>query len=896
VNKLRSIWKRIRSIWRRCEAKREIDEELRFHLEQRTAENLAAGMVPAEAASEARKKFGNWQSVREECRAARGASFGDTLLQDVGFGLRMLAKSPGFTAVAVVSLALGIGANTAIFSLINGLLLRSLPVRNPHELRVINWTGQKTELSNFTGNMKKRAGGATSCGSFPYPAYRDFRDRAQGFSDVFAFCSLYNCTLVAKQGAVTLEGMMVSGNFFRGYGTTAFLGRTLLPEDEAPGSPAVAVITYRVWERQFGMDPQVIGEAVTLNKSAFTVVGVLPRDHVGPLTGDMAGFYAPMSAQPQLLPGYPLDSPSHWWVQVMGRLAPNADEAQARAALEVQFLQVLNNSNARIQSPGILVEDGRRGPMMEKLAAPALALQSVVALVLLVACVNLASLLLARGAVRRHEMAVRALMGAGRGRLIRQLLTESLMLALLGAGAGFLFATWAKAGLLGLLQQFDSSFHVDARTDFNVLLFTVAATALTALLCGALPALRASRVDPARELQGGRSALAPRLRLSRALVVGQIALSLLLVTGAGLLVRTLINLRQVNPGFAAENLLLFRLDAAQAGYQGQRLLNFYDDVRQSVAAIPGVHSVAMSHLALLGQRSLQSHFTIPGRAAGTENGLQAHVLSISDGYFSTMGIALLRGRDFNTSDTGQSLRAVVVNETFARTLLPGVEAIGRSIRCGNTDYEIVGVCCDAKYDSLRNEMPPTVYNPCRQDPPGAMVFDVRTVLPPQSLVPAVHKIVETLDPTIPLAEVTTQAELLERSLMAERLFTRLCVSLAGLALVLCCIGVHGLMAYNVARRTHEFGVRLALGATPARIARPIVREALLLAGTGLVVGVPMALGLGRVVRSVLYNVAPYDPLTLLCGVFVLLAVAALAAWLPARRAAKTEPMIALRCE
>ncbi|MCL5278873.1 MAG: ABC transporter permease, partial [Planctomycetes bacterium] len=530
-----------------------------------------------------------------------------TLWQDLRYGLRMLIKSPGFTTVAVLSLALGIGANTAIFSLLNAVLLKSLPVRDPQQLRLILWMGRDARFDSCMNFGSRRlSGGGEVAGSFPYPIYRDFRARGAGFAELFAFFPLSGCTALTAAGATNSDGLMVSGNFFQGYGAQTLLGRTLLPEDDRPEAPPAAVITYRCWERQFGLDPHALGQTVLLNKISFTVVGILPQRYVGPMPGDSADFYVPMSAQPQLQPDNPLDSYNHWWVQLMGRLAPGADARQARASLEGIFLQALTapGSTSKMDQPGILLEDGSRGLLLirQRLAQPGYVLMVAVGLVLLIACANLAGLLLARGAVRQHEYGVRGALGAGRWRLIRQSLTESLLLALAGGAFGLFFAWVGKAAILGLLSGLLDSVHfrLDASSDTLVLAFTFGVSLTTVLFFGLLPALRSAWVDPVvgirdRALQG-----TPHLRLGQGFVTLQVGLSLLLVVAAGLFVRTIANLSRVDPGFHTENLLLFQLDAGQAGYKDQQLTDFYDNLSRSLAAIPGVRAVGFSREVPLG--------------------------------------------------------------------------------------------------------------------------------------------------------------------------------------------------------------------------------------------------------------------------------------------------------
>ena len=824
-----------------------------------------------------------------------------TSWQDVRYGFRMLVKSPGFTAVAVLSLALGIGANTAIFSLLNAVLLKSLPVRNPHELRVVNWVGRNPSLSNFTGSgMRTISAGGQVAGSFPYATYRDFRDRGVGFAEVFAFSPLFGCTALTPAGATNSDGLMVSGNFFQGYGAQTLIGRPLTPEDDRSGAEPVAVITYRWWERQFGLDPHALGQTVFLNKVGFTIVGILPQRYVGPTPGDSTDFYVPMSAQPQLQPGYPLDSYNHWWVEIMARLAPGADERQARASLEGIFIQALTAPGAttKMDQPGILLEDGSRGPMMarQRMAQPMYVLMAAVGLVLLIACANLASLLLARGAARQHEYAVRGAIGAGRWRLVRQSLTESLLLALAGGALGLVFAEVGKAAILSMLSGFLGYFHLDTSSDARVLAFTFGVSLATVLLFGLLPALRSAWVNPVAGIKDRTMIGAPRLRLGKVLVTVQVGLSLLLVVGAGLFVRTFANLSRVDPGFNTENLLLFQLNAGQAGYKNEQLTDFYNSLSRSLAVIPGVHAVGSSSLVPLGGGMSSSGISIPGRPTKPDEHLQADQMIVNESFFATLGIPLLQGRSFEPSDTADSPHVAVVNECFIRSFFPNEYAVGRIFKHGSMDVQIVGICGNAKYWDIRHEVPPIMYLPYPQWREKRMCFEVRSVLPPASIVPAVRKTVAALDRNIPLTDVRTQTEQIGRQLTMERLFAALCSFVAALALLLSCIGLYGLMAYNVARRRSEIGIRMALGARPQDVAWPVVRGALLMAGIGVVFGGVGALALVQLIKSQLYGVAPHDPATLLGAAALLLTVAALAAWLPARRAAKIDPMVALRCE
>jgi predicted permease len=823
-----------------------------------------------------------------------------TLINDIKYSFRQLHKSPGFTAVAIISLALGIGVNTAIFSLLNAVWMKSLPVENPHELRIVNWSGQNWSLSNWTGMTRKCPNGAALVGSFPYPMYRDIKEQVEGCSDVFAFYDLMDLTTVGPAGAATTVGMMVSGDFFNGYGAQALIGRTLQPSDESSGAEPVAVITYRWWEKEYNLDPQVLGQIIMVNKHPFTIVGVMPRSYCGPQIGDMANIYVPMSSQPLLNPGHPLDARDHWWANIMVRIKPGANESQIQAAVEVLFLQILSapEQKSHMDNPHIVLEDGSRGilAIRHKIAQGLILLMVAVGLVLLIACANLAGLLLARGAARQQELTIRAAMGAGRWRLIRQLLTESLVLSLTGAGLGLLISVWIKAAVLGFIPTIFDSFHINVSIDMRVLSFTLCAAILTTLLFGMLPSLRVTRINLCSNLKSQRSLGIPGLRLGKVLVAAQVSLSVLLLVGTGLLMQTMINLYRTNLGFNTDKMLVFRLNPSQAGYQDASSVRFYDQVEAEIAGLPRVKSVALSSKSLLGGWIASNAFSIPGHIKPENQNMQADILNISEAFFQTMGIPLLRGRNFKRTDTPSQPRVVIINEAFVRKYFPKEDPLGQTIRMGNTDYQIVGLCGDAKYNKVQREIEPTMYFSHRQANPESMFFEIRTADDPLILVSAVRKIVAGLDRTIPLEYVSTQSQLFKESIAPERIFTYLCSSLALLGILLSFTGLYGLLAYMITCRTGEIGVRMALGARPKDVAWPVIRNALWLAGFGLIVGIPFALGFVRILRSILFGVNPHDPITIVASIFLILSVAALAAWIPARRAAKIDPMKALRYE
>ena len=826
------------------------------------------------------------------------------MISDLKFALRQLAKSPVFTAVAIVSLALGIGANTAIFSLVNAILLSSLPVPNPQELRTIQWSGADNKIRNFSGSQNDvgRSDSRAPDGKFriadsvSYPLFRALREQGAAVADIFGFSELRDVNVRARQEPFSAEGLIVTDNFFSGLGVRPVLGRLFAAGDDNAGTAPIVVITHGWWEKQFALDPGVLGQTVALNGNAFTIVGVLPREFHGVGVADTKEFYVPMSAQPMLVSGRPLTSPDNWWFHAMARVRSGVNAARLQTALDAIFVP---QAATIMTAPKLEISAGRAGPAYDQRSyrKPLLMLLGVVGVVILVACANLAGLSLARSAARQHEFAVRAALGSGRWRLIRQSLTESFLLAAGGGALGALLAVWGTLAVSRLLAGSPDGLRYDTSLDLTVLAFTFALTLVTALLSGLLPAWRAGQVDPVAGLKSRGALGTPRLQAGKTLVTAQIALSVLLLAGAGLYVRTIVNLVRVNPGFPTENLLLFQLNPRAAGLRGPAIAQFYERVQEAIAKVPGVRSAALTQFKLLAGISSSGSLVLPAHPelAG-EKRPSAHRLTISESFFPTMGIPLLLGRGFTSADVDNAPKVVVVNETFARNYFANEIPIGQTLKNGNDEWAIIGVCRDAKYTSIKADAPPTVYSSYRQSSLGSGYLAVRTVLPPLAIVTAARKAVAAIDPNIPLADVTTQEAVRDSKISQERMFATLVSALAGLAVLLSCIGLYGLMAYNVTRRTSEIGVRMALGASRRDIAWPILREALKLAGIGVAIGVPVALGLAQILKGQLHGVPAHDPLTFGAGALVLLAVAVLAAWLPARRASRIDPMVALRAE
>lgn len=881
MRKLRGWIIRFGGLFKKQGKDAELDREIESHLQMHVEDNIRMGMLPDEARREALIQFGTMEATKESYREQRGLPMLETIWQDVRYGARMLRKSPVFTAVAALSLALGIGAGTAIFSLVNGILMSSLPVPNPHELRVLEWSGADFR-GGYDGDMRDEGQGRKRGNAFSYTTFLAFREQGATQADVFAYSPIDEVTARARHAAISAVGLMVSDNFFSALAVRPLLGRLPNREDE---EVATVVISYRWWEKQFDRDPAVIGQAVTLNGQNFTVGGVLTPGFYGMRAGTEADFYLPLSRK----------SPDRWHVLLMARLKPHANDVQFQASVSTAFTRLTEKI---MKGPKLLVTAGRAGPDTDRhqYREPLILLLSVVGVTLLVACANVAGLSLVRGAARQHEFALRAALGAAKGRLIRQSLTESVLLALLGGVIGTAIALWGKTAVSRLLAGSPDGLHYDTSLDLKVLGFTLATALLTALISGLLPALRAAGADPRSGLKDRGTLGAPRLRTGRILVAAQIALALLLVSGAGLYVRTLVNLVQIKPGFVTENLLLFQLNPRNAGYDEARSTAYFERMQQSLATLPGVGSAALMQFPLLRGSHWGSSFTIAGHTTEGGSESQASMLTVSESFFATLNIPVLLGRELRGSDTATAPVAVVVNETFVRKFLPGGNAVGQVLKRNNTDWQIVGVCRDAKYADIKAEVPPTVYLSFRQNPIESAYFALRTTLPPLGMANAVHKYVVAIDPNVPLTDLSTQEQVRDKTISQELMFAKLCSSLAALSLLLSCIGLYGLMAYQVARRTGEIGIRIALGATRAKIADPILREALLLAGLGVLIGIPLTLALTRLIRSHLYGVGPSDPTTFCIAIAVFLVVGLVAAWLPARRASRVDPMVALRNE
>jgi macrolide transport system ATP-binding/permease protein len=845
----------------------------------------------------------------------------EQLLQDVKYGFRMMASHPVFTGMAVLSLALGIGANTAIYSFMDAVLLRSLPVQHPEQLVNFDWHTKDfphVAHSFNGGNYRDPKTGFTS-GNFPYPVFELFRGNKDVCSNVFAFADASRLNLLVQGQGEVVDGLLVSGDFFSGLGVPPAAGRLISPEDDRAGAPPVAVISFAYWQRRFANNPSAVGQSILVNNNAFTIAGVSAPEFYGVNPGSARDISLPLHAMSLLDPNSRDNSQfldkNYYWVQMMGRLRPGVTPLQAQAALAGSFQQFIAGTAAtaeeRADLPALLVREGGAGldSLRRQFSKPLYVLMTMVALILTIACANIANLLLARAASRRREIAVRLSLGAGRARVMRQLLTESVLLAAIGGMLGVALAVWGIRLLSVLIANSRDNFLLQADLNWHVLGFTIGLTLVTGILFGLAPAMQATRVDLTPALkESGSTALRGRLRrslvrisLGHSLVVAQIAVSLLLLITAGLFVRTLSNLRSVSLGFNRENLLLFRVNAWQAGFRDVALARFYDTLLDRLRAIPGVRKASLSTFALVEGSMSSTGINIPGAPAVSGKPNNTSVLTVGPSFFSTMEIPILSGREPDERDKAGAPLVAVVNEKLVQTYFGGANPIGRRLGLGRgnaADFEIIGVAKNARYNSLTRDIEPTTYVPYSQRLAGLrqMSFELRTAGDPLAQSNAARQVVQQLDARIPVTQMRTQAAQIDRTISQELIFAQLCSAFAILALLIAAVGLYGTMAYAVARRTREIGIRMALGAQRRRILWMVVREVSVLGAVGVAIGLPAAYGASRFVESFLFGMKRSDPATVTASVAILLVAAILAGYAPARRASRTDPMVALRHE
>jgi len=886
----------------------DLAEEMRLHRELREQEQIDRGLSAKEAHYAAQRRFGNDLVLREESRDMWGWNWLEHLVQDLRFGLRMLRKNPGFTAVAVLTLALGIGANTAIFSLIDAALLKLLPVAHPEQLVTV---------------------GCSADDAFPYPAYKQLRDHNQVFSGVAAFRSFEDFDFEVDGHAALAKAQVVSGNYYSVLGVNAILGRTITPDDDrvAGGAP-VAVISYDYWVKRFNRDPSVVGKKIALNGSPFTLIGVTPPDFFGLRPGNPVEVSVPISMVDQVRAGWSaagtpysvLTAPFRNWLYLMARLAPGVNEQRALANADPIYRRSMREAadgmhGLPFDSPRVRemylqfrlrLEPGGRGlaTLRQRFSRPLLILMAVVGLLLLISCANVANLMLARASVRQREIAVRIALGAARQRLIRQLITESLFLACAGGAGGLLLAFWATGSLLALVSHASSPISLNAHPDARVLAFTALVSFFTALLFGLAPAMRATQPAVAGLKESGRvlGGMRPQSRLGKALVVSQVALSLVLLVGAGLLVRSLRNLKDFYPGFNAQHVLLISLNPSLVGYKEEQVVQLYQRLAGEIKAFPGVRTVSFSDFSPLSDRLSFTMPTVEGYTPRPGEIAPVMLNVIGPEYFKALETPVLLGREFTDADAASAPKVAIINQTMARHYFGDSNPIGRRFsipgwRGDSSWLEIVGVIQDAKYYNLREQAPPQAYIPYLQSPEsGSSTFEVRASTDPVSLAAGVRRLMQQADSRLPIFDIKTLSEQVDESLVEDRLVASFSTLFGLLALLLASVGLYGVMAHAVSRRTNEIGVRMALGAQPGQILAMVMQETLLLVALGVAVGIPVALAASRLIRSELYGLGPSDPFTISITTLLMLGVSGLAGYLPARRATKVDPMVALRYE
>jgi len=879
----------ISALFRRSPVEDDIEEELLAHIQDRAHDLERSGVPRAKAERRARLEFGGYQKFKEECREAQSRHFLETLIQDLRFGLRMLRKSPGFTAVAILTLALGIGANTAIFTMTNGMMLHTLPVRDP---------GQLVELLHHDpGDPEPGFNG------FSWDAYQTIRDGNHVFSDLIVGTMNFFTVRGDKLQPQTVFGGGVGGTFFQALGVRAAAGRLIGPEDVHMGDHApVAVVSWSFWKSRFDLDPGVIGKKIVVDDAPVTIVGVAQPGFYGLSYEAQQDIWWPVSLGPS--PG--------WGFGLLARLKPGVSLEQARAEMGVVFQTVVNASDAdpfvgrmklRIEPAG----NGVTTPLSQMLSTPLKVLMATVGLLLLLASANLAGLLLARGASRQHEMAVRVCLGAARARLLRQTLTESLLLSLVGCAAGIFVAYFAAHALIRVFASGrfirGAPVHFEALTnpDAHVLLFTLGIALLTGLLCGAAPAMSALKTEPASALQqASRIGESRSGRLfGKGLVASQVALSLVLMSSAGVFVEYLSHLRKLNLGFERNNLLLVTLDFAHSGYNAGQSSRLSQELVMRLDAIPGVRSATFSGMSPMEGPGASSFAFAEDRP---EKRTQASINYVAPDYFETYVTPFLAGRDFSARDQAGSPVAII-NETTARDCFGKENPIGRHITLshitstnGERTYEVVGLVRDAKYNDLQQAAPPTIYPDLLQQSFSGSQLAIRTRIDPSGVARALRQTEAAVLKTVPIVRIITMNEQVDSSIVPQRLIAMLSAGFGALGALLAAIGLYGLLAYTVARRTHEIGVRMALGAAGTDVIRIVLRDALWMVCTGLAVGAPLAFWGKRVAASLIPNLLVASPLPILVAAAIMIAVGLVAAYLPARRAMRVDPMAALRYE
>jgi predicted permease len=902
---------RMRSLFRRSRVEDELDEELRGHLDRQAQAFVEAGRTPKEARLAALRALGNVESHKEVCRDARGVRLVEEFAADLRYAFRGIRRNPSLAVVVVLSLALGIGANTAIFSVLDAVVLARLPVPDPDSLVLLTWSAPDWPASyvdDLEGSTYKTPDGAgTTSYSFSVSAFHEIERSATLLSHVFGFAANdahVNVGLAGRAEDALVQA--VSGGYFEGLGARPALGRLIGP---------VAVVSHSFWQRRLGSDPAAVGRAVVVNGTPVTIAGVAPAGFFGFERGNPPDLWVPLafyaSDWARVSPEERLDDPRVWWIGVIGRLKPGVAREESAAQLATIFAGTLTaraGASERPVAPRLGVARAARGldGLQRRFSSSLWLLMAMVGLLLAIACANVAGLLLARASARRQEIATRLSLGAPRARLVRQLLVESTVLAVLGGAAGLLVASWGASVLVGFFAGGRHRIILDVRLDGRVLLFTLVVSVACGILFGLAPALR---ITLSASLSPGpgdrRTVVAGRSGYGNALVTLQVGQGLVLLVASGLMLGTLRRLQAVDLGFPRERLLVFDVKPGLNGYAGPRLAGYYDELARRVSAIPGVRSVAFSQLGPIGTGSSSGNLEIPGVSPpGTHYDYFRHV--VSAGYFDTLGVPVLAGRPIQARDTATAPRVAVVNRTFVERYLHGTSPLGRVLRRGSAerpfDAEVVGVVGDVRYNQIRDAAPPTVYFSYLQGVPQAdyvspfMNYLVRTQADPASVALQLQRTALSLDKDVPVVNVRTEETVVEQVLFLEHAFAWLTTASGAVALLLAGVGLYGTISYTVARRTSEIGLRIALGATRSAILRWVVRQTALVVLAGVAGGLPLAWAATRLFETHLFEVSPNDPVTLAAAVAAIVLASAAATLVPARRATRVDPVVALRYE
>ena len=872
----------------RAGIERDMDSELQFHLDARADDLVAAGLDRPAATRRARQELGDPLRWKEQGREARGLRLIDQLGADLRYGLRWLRRSPMFATAAVVSMAVGIGANTAMFSVVNAILLKLMPVEDPRSLVLLARSDDRTRVGS----------------SFPYPFYRQLQS-ANTVQSVLCWAGM--APNVETGGAAErVSGELVSGNYFEVLGVRPYLGRLLTAgDDRVPGGHPLVVLSHGYWQRRFGGDPRIVGQTIRVNTHSMTIVGVTPPEFYGLQLGVSPDIRVPIVMQAEMLASQSrLEDPREWWVSIVGRLKPKVGREAAEQELDAMFQRF---------SPGdrhLIALDGSRGRLglQSRFAKPLVVLSALAGAVLLLVCLNVANLMLARTAARQRELSLRMALGASRGRIVGQLLVETLLIALTGGGLGLLLARWAAQGLTSTAVASAAGSLVDVTMDRRVLAFAMILSIATGFVCGLLPALSAGRTSLVTALGlEGRHVTGRRLFGRKLLVATQIALSFMLLAGAGLFARTLLNLRNMDFGFETEHLLSVRLDPTLSAFDEAQLRMFYDEVCERVATIPGVRSASFAAIPLLNGNNWGSGLTLDTGVRDNRPGPDRN--AVGPRYFSTVGVPIVAGREFTKADVASGPKVAVVNEAFAQHYFGG-QALGRRIgpgdAQGSADFTIVGIVRNGKYADVREDTAPFWYVPYQQLEPlgqsdtavrlrqGILALHVRTTGDPSGVAAAVRQTVGAIDRRMIVFEMTTMRQQISNRLIFERLLAGLAAGFAIIAILLAALGLYAVTAYDTTARTREIGVRIALGATPFAILTLILRQTTTLIVLGLTVGQILAVaGIGYV-RSLLFGLQPTDPFVMMSAAIIVVSVTAVAAWVPARRATRIDPITALQ--